>query len=314
MTNQIEKAGIHVGVDVGKFQLDICILERDRHFTVENTATGIREALKIIRRFNVSLIVLEATGRYELDFATAAFEKGLPVFIVNPVRVRRFAQADGQIAKTDKLDAKIIAAFGAAMKPQPSTDRGKNIRLIKDLICRRRQLIEMRTQELNRAKVMGSKIQRSCNRIIKALNQEIQWTEKHLAQAVEQQDEWAHRKSILNSMPGVGDTLIYTLLADLPELGTLTNKEIAALVGLAPMNRDSGNLKGKRRIKGGRHTIRTTLFMASLSAIQCNPILGSFYRRLVDQGKHKKVALTAVMRKFITILNTMVKRDELWAH
>ncbi|MAQ22687.1 MAG: hypothetical protein CMK83_00555 [Pseudomonadales bacterium] len=135
-----------------------------------------------------------------------------------------------------------------------------------------------------------------------------------MAKAVEQQEEWSQRKEILLSMPGVGNTLVYTLLADLPELGELSNKEIAALAGLAPMNRDSGNLKGKRRVKGGRHTVRTTLFMATLSAIQCNPILGGFYRHLVKQGKHKKVALTAVMRKFITILNSMVKQNELWAH
>ncbi|MBI26506.1 MAG: IS110 family transposase [Pseudomonadales bacterium] len=314
MTNPKERAGINVGVDVGKFQLDIHILERDRNFSVENSPAGIKEAIKVISRFKVSRIVLEATGRYELEFATAAFEKGLPVCIVNPIRVRKFAQADNQIAKTDKLDAKVIARFASAMKPELSTHKGKNIRLIKDLICRRRQLVEMRTQEYNRAKIMGSKIERSCNRIIKSLNLEIEWTEKHLAKAVELQEEWSQRKEILLSMPGVGDTLVYTLLADLPELGELSNKQISALAGLAPMNRDSGNLKGKRRIKGGRHTVRTTLFMATLSAIQCNPILGGFYRHLVKQGKHKKVALTAVMRKFITILNSMVKQNELWAH
>lgn len=313
MTNPKEKAGLNVGVDVGKFQLDVYILEKDRHFTVENSPLGIREALKVIGRFKVSRIVLEATGRYELEFATAAYEKGLPISIVNPIRVRKFAQADNQFAKTDKIDAKVIASFASALKPELSTHKGKNIRIIKDLICRRRQLIEMRTKEYNREKIMGTKVQRSCNRIIKLLNQEIEWTEKNLAKAVEQQEEWSQRREILLSMPGVGDTLVFTLLADLPELGELSNKQIAALTGLAPMNRDSGNLKGKRRIKGGRHTVRTTLFMATLSAIQCNPVLGSFYRQLVKRGKHKKVAITAVMRKFITILNSMVKQNELWA-
>lgn len=314
MTNPKEKAGINVGIDVGKFQLDIYILEKERHFTVENNTVGIREALKTISRFKVGRIVMEATGRYEMDIATAAFEKGLPVCIVNPIQIRQFARASSQLAKTDKLDAQIIASFAAKMQPDPTQFRGKNLQLIRDLICRRRQLIEMRTQELNRIKIMGSKIERSCKRVIQFLNKEIAWAEKHLSQAVEQQAEWAHRKSILESMPGVGDTVVYTLLADLPELGTLSNKQIASLVGLAPFNRDSGALKGKRRIKGGRSTVRTTLFMATLSAIQCNPVLGGFYRHLVKKGKHKKVALTAVMRKFITILNTMVKRDELWAH
>ena len=313
MTNPKEKAGINVGIDVGKFQLDVYILEKDRHFTVENNASGIREALKIINRFNVSRIVMEATGRYETDIATAAFEKGLPVCVINPIQIRQFARASNQLAKTDKLDAQIIASFAAKMQPDPTQFKGKNLQLIKDLICRRRQLIQMRTKELNRIQIMGSKIERSCKRTIQFLTKEIEWAEKHLAQAVEQQQEWAHRKDILSSVPGVGDTLVFTLLADLPELGTLTNKQIASLTGLAPICRDSGSLKGRRRIKGGRSTVRTTLFMATLSAIQCNPVLGGFYRHLVKQGKHKKVALTAVMRKFITILNTMVKRDELWA-
>ena len=313
MTNPKEKAGINVGIDVGKFQLDVYILEKDRHFTVENNASGIREALKIINRFNVSRIVMEATGRYETDIATAAFEKGLPVCVINPIQIRQFARASNQLAKTDKLDAQIIASFAAKMQPDPTQFKGKNLQLIKDLICRRRQLIQMRTKELNRIQIMGSKIERSCKRTIQFLTKEIEWAEKHLAQAVEQQQEWAHRKDILSSVPGVGDTLVFTLLADLPELGTLTNKQIASLTGLAPICRDSGSLKGRRRIKGGRSTVRTTLFMATLSAIQCNPVLGGFYRHLVKQGKHKKVALTAVMRKFITILNTMVKRDESWA-
>lgn len=314
MTNPKQRAGINVGIDVGKFQLDIYILEKDRHFTVENNATGIKEAIKQINRFKVSRIVMEATGRYETDIATAAFEKGLPVCVVNPMQIRQFARASNQLAKTDKLDAQIIASFAAKMQPDPTQFKGKNLQLIKDLICRRRQLIEMRTKELNRIKIMGVRIERSCKRTIQFMDKEIEWTEKHLAQAVAQQEEWAHRKDILSSMPGVGDTVVYTLLADLPELGTLSNKQIAALSGLAPINRDSGSLRGKRRIKGGRSTVRTTLFMATLSAIQCNPVLGGFYRHLVKQGKHKKVALTAVMRKFITILNTMVKRDELWAH
>jgi len=313
MTNPKENPGVNVGIDVGKFKLDIYIREKDRHFTVDNSPDGIREALKTICRFKVHRIVMEATGRYETDIATAAFEKQLPVCVVNPIQIRQFARASNQLAKTDKLDAQIIAEFAAKMQPDPTLFKGKNLQLIRDLISRRRQLIEMRTKELNRIKIMGSRIERSCKRTIQFLDKEIEWTETNLAKAVEQQEEWAHRKTILSSMPGVGNTVVYTLLADLPELGTLSNKQIASLSGLAPINRDSGTLKGKRRIKGGRATVRTTLFMATLSAIQCNPVLGGFYRHLVKQGKHKKVALTAVMRKFITILNTMVKRDELWA-
>ena len=218
MTNLKEKAGINVGIDVGKFQLDIFIHEKDRHFTVSNTPDGIREALKIICRFKVLRIVMEATGRYETDIATAAFEKQLPVCIINPIQIRQFARASNQLAKTDKLDSQVIAEFGARMQPEPTLFKSKNLQLIKDLISRRRQLIAMRTQELNRIKIMGAKIERSCKRTIQFLDKEIEWTEKHLAQAVEQQDEWAHRKDILTSMPGVGNTVVYTLLADLPEL------------------------------------------------------------------------------------------------
>lgn len=313
MTISMDSASVNVGVDVGKTQLDLHILERDRHFVVENSPAGVREALKVLGRFKLVRIVLEATGRYELEFATAAFERGFPVSIVNPSLIRHFARASGQLAKTDKLDARIIAEFAAKMQPPLSKGKGKNLQSIKDLLCRRRQLIEMRTQELNRTKIMGVKIERSCQRTIKFFNREIAWTEKLLDQAVEQQPEWAHRRKLLNSVPGVGDTLTFTLLADLPELGTLSNKQIASLTGLAPFNRDSGTLKGKRRIRGGRSTVRTTLYMATLSAIQCNHALSAFYHRLVSEGKHKKVALTAVMRKFISILNTMVRRDEYWA-
>ncbi len=170
----------------------------------------------------------------------------------------------------------------------------------------------LRTQELNRIKIMGKALEVSIKRIIRALDAEIIRMEKRLAQHVEQQAVWTDKQTILKSAPGVGDTLVYTLLADLPELGELTNREISALVGVAPINRDSGRLRGKRRIQGGRASVRTVLYMATLSATQCNPVIKAFYRKLVAQGKHKKVALTACMRKFITILNAMVKNKEEW--
>ena len=314
MTNKIEKFGINIGIDVGKFQLDIYLLERDLHFAVNNDDKGIRDALNRIKRYSVERIVLEATGRYELEFVTAAFDQGLPVCIVKPLAVRQFARASDQLAKTDKIDARIIAQFGQMMKPRFSLRQSKNQRLIKDLVVRRRQLINMRTMELNRQKIMGSTIERACNRLIKAINKDIQWTQTKLSKAVEEESAWAERRALLSTVPGVGDTLIYTLLSDMPELGTLNNKEIAALAGLAPINRDSGKLKGKRRIQGGRAQVRTTLYMATMSAIQCNPIISGFYHHLVARGKHKKVALTAAMRKFITILNAMVRDNAVWAY
>jgi transposase len=172
----------------------------------------------------------------------------------------------------------------------------------------------MRTKELNRIQVMGKALEASCRRIIKCLDSEISRIEKQLDKYVQRQSEWSQRKAILMSAPGVGDTLAYTLLADMPELGTMTNKQAGALVGVAPINRDSGRLRGKRRIQGGRASVRTTLYMATLSATQCNPVIRAFYQQLVAQGKHKKVAITACMRKFITMLNAMVRDETEWAY
>ena len=257
---------------------------------------------------------MEATGRYEFNLAQAAYSKGLPVCIVKPLLVRRYAGAINQLAKTDKIDAAVIAEFAAIVQPDVTPQKSKNLIAIKDLVTRRRQLMNLRTQELNRIKIMGKALEVSCKRIIRHLDIEIGRVEKRLAKHVEQQAQWTEKKLILNSAPGVGDSLIYTLLADLPELGTLNNKEIASLVGVAPINRDSGRLRGKRRIQGGRASVRTVLYMATLSATQCNPVIKAFYTKLVAQGKHKKVAITACMRKFITMLNAMVRDKCVWAY
>ena len=315
MTNlKKRKSAVNVGVDVGKWVLDVCIYEKDIHWQDENTPDGIKRILKRLSYYRVERLVMEATGRYQLELATAAFKKAIPVCIIKPLSIRRYAGAIEQLAKTDKIDAYVIAEFAAVVQPEPTPKVSKNLRAIKDLLSRRRQVMEMRTKELNRIQVMGKAFEVSCRRIIKCFDTEITRIEKKLDQHIEQQSEWSERKAILKSAPGVGDTLVYTLLADLPELGTLTNKQVAALVGVAPINRDSGRSRGKRRIQGGRACVRTTLYMATLSATQCNPIIKGFYRQLVDQGKHKKVALTACMRKFITMLNAMVRDDAEWAY
>ena len=312
MTNKKEKTGINVGVDVGKYQLDIYLWERAKHFRVDNNAAGIRKAIGILNRYPLARIVMEATGRYEMDFATAAFEKGFPVCIVRPVLIRQFARAADQRAKTDRLDAQFIARFGAVMTPRETAQKTRNLQLIKDLVVRRRQLIAACTKELNREKIMGKTLARSCARLVKLINKEITWVEERLARAVEAEAAWSERKNLLETAPGVGKALVWSLLSEMPELGTLNTKQIAALAGLAPINRDSGKSQGKRRILGGRHGVRTTLYMATLSAVQCNPVIGGFYRRLVDQGKHKKMALTAAMRKFISMLN--IKTHDLQNH
>jgi transposase len=307
------KTIINVGVDVGKTRLDIVIHEKQLHWQEENTDQGIKRILKRLSHYQVERLVMEATGRYEFDLAEAAYNKGLPVCVAKPLSVRRYAGAVEQLAKTDKIDAAVIAEYGAVCKPRASPQRSKYLIAIKNLMVRRRQLVNLRTQEMNRKSIMGKDLEVSCKRIIRTLDTEIERMEKRLSQHVEQQSEWSEKHSLLISAPGVGDTLIYTLLADLPELGSLNNREISALVGVAPINRDSGRMRGKRRIQGGRASIRTVLYMATLSATQCNPVIKAFYKKLVAQGKHKKVALTACMRKFITILNTMVKNKTEWA-
>lgn len=315
MTNtKKRKSIVNVGVDVGKTSLDIVIYENGLYWQEPNSEDGIRRLLQRLAHYRVDRLVMEATGRYEFELAEAAYCKGLPVVIAKPLSVRRYAGAVEQLAKTDKIDAHIIAEYAAVVQPKPTPRKSRNLITIRNLLARRRQLVNLRTQEMNRRQIMGKAFEVSCRRIIRALDQEIERMEKQLARHVAQQAVWAERHAILNSAPGVGDTLIYTLLAELPEMGTLNNREISALVGVAPINRDSGKLRGKRRIQGGRASIRTVLYMATLSATQCNPVISAFYRKLVAQGKHKKVAITACMRKFITILNTMVKNNEAWVY
>lgn len=313
MTNlKKSKSVVNVGIDVGKSCLDVFIHEKAIHFQETNDAEGIKNILSRLARYQVERLVVEATGRYEFALAEACFERKIPVCIMKPLSIRQYAGAVDQLAKTDKIDARIIAEFAAVIKPRPTPEKSKNLIAIKDLLARRRQIMEMRTQELNRSKIMGKAMEISCLRIIAYLDKEIARIEARLQKHVQDQAEWSEKQTILLSAPGVGPTLVYTLLADLPEIGTLSNKEAAALVGVAPINRDSGRMRGKRRIKGGRACVRTTLYMATMSATLCNPVIKSFYKRLVNSGKHKKVALTACMRKFIIILNAMVRDNRAW--
>ena len=315
MTNlKKSQSVVNVGVDVGKAKLDIYIHEKAIYWQDDNTVEGIKRILKRLSYYQVERLVMEATGRYEFHLAEAAYHKKLPVCIVKPVAVRRYAGAIGLLAKTDKIDAALIAEFAARIKPTVTPQKSKNLIAIKGLISRRRQVMNMRTMELNRIKVMGKAFDVSCRRMIRFMDLEIQRIEKRLAKYVEAQADWTEKQTILKSAPGVGDTLVYSLLADLPELGELNRKEISALVGVAPMNRDSGKMRGKRRIRGGRYAIRAVLYMATLSATQCNPVIRAFYQQLVAKGKHKKVALTACMRKFITMLNAMVRDKCVWAY
>jgi transposase len=313
-TNQkhINSSDRNVGIDVGKATLDVYVYETDLHWQDSNTDEGVRRLAKRLKRFQLTRVLVEATGGYERRFVESACEHDIPVIIVQPIQVRQFARAQGVFAKTDKMDARLIAEYGVKLQPPVKALPGKKVRLIKDLLARKRQLTRMRTMEMNRHQMAAKHLGSSHRRLIKWLDNEIESVNVKLTKEISGVDAWQRTYELISSVPGIGDGVAYTLLGELPELGQLNNRQIAALCGLAPFNRDSGKMKGKRRIRGGRAPIRTVLFMAMLSAIQHNPVIKQFYKHLVEQGKNKKVAITACMRKMITILNTMVRNDQEW--
>ncbi|WP_286810068.1 IS110 family transposase, partial [Marinobacter sp. UBA2678] len=280
--------------------------------TIPNTEAHIRHFVKILKDYNVERIVVEASGRYEHALVQACDQAGLPIIVVNPISVRRYAQAIGVLAKTDRIDAQVIARYAATLKPEIKPIPDKTSQKIKDLLIRRSQLLEMSTMEKNRLQILPKYLHRSIKSLLRVLQSQIETVTRQIDQEVAKVDQWRTKMEIMTSVPGVGKVLAYTFLSELPELGSLNRKEIAALVGVAPINRDSGKLNGKRRIRGGRHRVRTVMFMAMLSSIQCNPVFKRFYERLKAQGKIPKVALIACMRKMIVVLNTMLKNQEPW--
>ena len=303
---------VNVGIDVGKAQLDVCLLERNLTWQVPNTEEDVSKLVARLARYRLARIVVEATGRMEQIFVRAAFEKDLPVVVVTPIKVRRYAGAIGQLAKTDKIDAHLIARFSADIKPPLRAPCDPKTHEIRDMLARRRQIVTMRTMEKNRRQIMPAAAHSSIDRIIEVLDAELKEIDQVLDTAISDHADWSHKRDILTSMPGIGNNVAHTLLGDLPELGSLNRKQIAALAGVAPFNRDSGKLRGKRRIRGGRASVRTALFLGAMSATRFNPDIKVFYERLVASGKHKKVALTACIRKMITALNGMVRDDVLW--
>jgi len=306
------RPSVNVGVDVSKATLDIYLLERDRRFCIPNEPGAIAALISRLGRYRLERIVLEATGRLEQPFVRAALAKGLPVVIVSPLKVRRFAGAIGQLAKTDEIDARLIAQFAATLKPPVQPVADPKAQLIKDLVVRRRQLTSLRTMEKNRRQIMPETLKPSIDRIIETLDREIDSLEEIIRDAIEQHAAWRHKRELLTSMPGIGPSVASTLIGDLPELGALSRRQIAALTGVAPMNRDSGTVRGKRRIRGGRAHSRTALYLSAMVAIRYNPDIKRFYERLLQTGKHKKVALTACIRKIVTALNAMLRDNKPW--
>jgi transposase len=312
MNNSKIQISVNIGVDVGKANLDIALHPTGQFYSIPNSEAHIQRFVKILKGYAIERIVVEATGRYEHALVQACDQAGLPIIVVNPTSVRRYAQAIGVLAKTDRIDAQVIAKYAATLKPEFRPIPDKTSQKIKDLLTRRSQLLEMYTMEKNRLQILPKTLHRSINSLLKMLQSQVKTITQQIDQEVAKVDHWRIKAEILTSVPGVGKVLTYTLLSELPELGSLNRKEIAALVGVAPINRDSGKLNGKRRIRGGRHRVRTVMFMSMLSSIQCNPVFKRFYEHLNAQGKLPKVALIACMRKMIVVLNTMVKNQEPW--
>jgi len=303
---------INIGIDTSQTQLDLYMRPQGHFVSFDNTPAGIKETVKYIKQFDVARVLIEATGRLEMDFVCAAHKARLPVVVCNPTQVRQFARATGRAAKTDKLDAQDIAHFGEALKPALTALKTEKLRLISDLLTVRSQCLDMSTMQKNRLKRMPKVVHGSIAKILKAIQKELLSIDKQLDRVITQIPEWQARVEQLTSAKGVGKVLAYTLISELPELGTLNRRQIASLVGVAPMNRDSGSHEGKRYIRGGRHKVRTVLFVSMMSAIQCHPKLKPMYQRMVAAGKPKKVAIVACMRKQLVILNTMIKNGTYW--
>lgn len=302
-----------VGIDVSKDWLDVAVSSGDRVVRVENTVNGIWGLADELERSRPERVVLEATGGLEKALVFALREKGLPVVLVNPRQVRDFARATGRLAKTDRIDAQVLARFASLLKPQPRQIKDEAESELSELVRRRNQLTHLLTMERNRTKIRTSTaVSASLRRNIAHLKQEITELDQEIDTMIEASHAWRERAQLYRSVPGVGPRLTTTLLAELPELGRLNRKQAASLVGVAPLNWDSGVFRGKRAIWGGRNQVRGPLYMAALVATRHNPVLKRFYKHLIATGKAKKVALIACMRKLLTTLNAIAATSTPW--
>ncbi len=311
MNSKNNQNEINVGVDTGKIQLDIYIRPLDIYFVVSNDEIGIKEAINKIKKHKVTRVVIEATGRLEQPFIMACAKANIPFVIANPVNIKRFAGAINQKAKTDKLDAQLIAHYAEVIKPKLSQLKPEQIRLMSDLLSRR-QLMELQTMEKNRLQIMPKEITSSIKPVLTVLKNQLEKIDNKVHKLIESCDEYKIKNDIIQSVPGVGKVVAFNLISEMPELGYINNKEASSLVGVAPFNRESGSYKGKRMIRGGRSQIRTAMYMAMMSAIQCNPTFKALYQRLVAAGKPKKVAIIACIRKLVITLNSMVRDGVYW--
>lgn len=302
-----------IGIDVSKSTLDVCIEPVGQTLHVAYDEAGIGDIVSRLKEVRPTLIVIEATGGLEVRIATELASKGLPVAVINPRQARDFAKATGQLAKTDKVDAAMLAIFGRAIRPQVRPLKDVDTLALNDLVSRRRQLIDMRVQETLRLGTAASKpLEKSLNKHIAWLDKRIIEIDNNLTKRLRNSDAWRTKDDLLRGIPGVGAVTTLTMLAKCPELGTLNRREIAALIGVAPLANDSGKHRGKRFVWGGRADVRAVLYMATVSAIRCNDTIKTFAQRLKKAGKPPKVIIVACMRKLLTIMNAMLKNNTPW--
>ncbi len=304
----------YVGIDVSKAKLDICLSPSGQKLIFDNNPAGIRRLIELLHKQpKVALCLLEATGRYERRCAADLLEASFPVAVVNPRQARDFAKSIGKLAKTDAIDAAMLAEFARLPHLRRSEKEPQNQGILDDLITRRRQITQMLAAEKARREGLSHKpARKSVDKVLRVLDQEREDIDRLIATLIESDGDWKNRRELLDSVPGIGQVTASQLVANLPELGKLNRKQIAALVGVAPVNRDSGTMRGRRTIFGGRADVRTGLYMATVTAMRCNPVIKPFAQRLTAAGKVFKVVMIACMRKLITILNVMVKNNQAW--
>jgi transposase len=304
---------IIIGIDVSKDRLDVAVRPSGEVFAIERNPVGLEQLTLRLGALSPNLVALEATGGFETVVAAALAAARLPVVVVNPAQIRAFAKAVGQRAKTDPIDAGIIAHFAEATRPEPRPLPDEATQLLADLVARRRQILEMMVAERQREKrVTVPHLRESITRLLKALERELTSVDTDIHDAVRGSPAWREKENLLASVPGVGPTIARTLIAELPELGQLSRRQVAALAGLAPFTRQSGQWRGRSFIGGGRTTVRTALFMGAMVAKRHNPVLKVFFDRLVAAGKPKMVALIAVARKLLTMLNAILRDRKPW--
>lgn len=304
--------GVFVGIDVSKDRLDVHVAPSGEAFAVARDGKGVEMLAARLSALGASLVAVEATGGFEVVVAAGLGAAGLPVVVVNPAQVRAYARATGTRAKTDPIDARVIAGFLAATRPEPRPLPDEETRRLADLVARRRQIVEMIGAERQREKRAAARTRKSIARLTRALEKELATLDRDIDDSVRGSPLWRETEDLLKTVPGIGDVTARTLLAELPELGRLDRRQIAALAGLAPWTRQSGQWRGRSFIGGGRTAVRAALFVAAMVAARHNPTLRTFYQRLLDAGKPKKLALIAVARKLLTILNAIVRDRKPW--